>query len=181
MISLDDLQFNNKEFWTSFIMVSFPTSLDKDTDMSLSELVEENETINADDWWSEFTKYYDGVFEENDGYIDEPETLIYNLTDTQTLKIEFHPGDIVYYINDRQIACTGPEYNIQIFPFRDLLSYMKLRKDNRIFLLLLPLTVISKQDAKYATKIIAKALSDIFNKRLCNLFAKCIVYGLIEE
>ncbi len=38
MVSLDYLQFKNKEFWTSFIMTSFPASLDEETDMTLSEL-----------------------------------------------------------------------------------------------------------------------------------------------
>jgi len=60
--------------------------------------------------------------DETDGYIDNPETVICNLTATQTIKIEFHPGDTVYYVNDKQIACTGGEYNIQIFPFTALSS-----------------------------------------------------------
>lgn len=33
------------------------------------------------------------VLEETDGYVDDPEMLISKLTDAQTLKIEFHPGD----------------------------------------------------------------------------------------
>ncbi len=48
-------------------------------------------------WWDNFTKYYDGVLEESDGYVDEPETLICELAPAQTLKIEFHPG--IQYIS----------------------------------------------------------------------------------
>ncbi len=182
MVSLDDLGFQNKKFWTGFIISSFPTALDEDADMELSELMEENEMVDIDiDWWSDFTKYYDGVLEETDGYLDDPETLICKLTDTQTLKIEFHPGDIVYYVNDKQIACTGGEYMIQIFPFADLLKYMESQKDNRLFLLLLPLVIISEKEVPCATEIISSALEEVFDKALCNPFAKCIVYGLLEE
>lgn len=59
MVSLDELHFSNKDFWTGFIMTSFPTSLDEETDMTLAELMEENEMENTDiNWWSNFTKYY---------------------------------------------------------------------------------------------------------------------------
>ena len=180
MITLNNIDFFNRKFWTGFVATSFPTALDEETDMSLPEMIQENKTADTN-WWRNFTKYYDGVLEETDGYIDEPETLICNLTSTQTLKIEFHPGDTIYYINDRQIACTGGEYNIQIFPLTDLLNYMGSRNDKRIFLLLLPLTVISNQDMGNAVEIISNVLQEIFEKRLCNRLANSIVYGLVEE
>ena len=102
MVSLDDLGFQNRQFWTGYIVTSFPTALDEESDMTLYDLAEENEIIDIDiNWWNEFTRYYDGIFEKSDGYLDEPEMLMCKLTDTQTLKIEFHPGDTVFYINDR--------------------------------------------------------------------------------
>lgn len=54
-------------------------------------------------------------------------------------------------------------------------------KDNRIFLLLLPLTVIENQDMGNAVEIISNVLQEIFDKHLCNQFASSIVYGLMEE
>lgn len=182
MLTLDDVKFSNKDFWTNFIMTSFPTSLDTEADEGLCEMIEENDSIVTDiNWWTNFTKYYDGVLEESDGYIDDPETLVCPLTGTQTLKIEFHPGDTVFYVNNKQIGCTGGEYSIQVFPFSDLLKYMELRKDNRIFLLLLPMAAISKRDEKKAIKIISDTLEEVFDKRFCKQFAKCIVNGLVEE
>lgn len=177
MLSLSDIGFSNRNFWIGFMATSFPTALDKKTDMSLIELIEENETTDIS-WWSNFTKYYDGVLEETDGYIDEPETLSCNLTSTQTLKIEFHSGDTIYYINDTQIACTGSHYHIQIFPFKDLLNVLE---DKRIFLLLFPLTVIDKPDMDNATEIISNVLQGIFDKSLCSQYANSIVYGLVKE
>lgn len=176
MLSLSDIDFSNRDFWIGYMATSFPTALDEKTDMSLIELIEENETIDTS-WWNNFTKYYDGVFEETDGYIDDPETLSCNLTSAQTLKIEFHPGDTIYYINDRQIACTGGHYNIQIFPFENLSNFLE---DKRIFLLLLPLTVIDKTNADKATEIISNALQEIFHKSLCSRYANSIVYGLMK-
>lgn len=43
MVSLEDLGFENKSFWPGYIISSFPTALDEDEDMSLSEVMEENE------------------------------------------------------------------------------------------------------------------------------------------
>lgn len=180
MFTLNDIEFSNRKFWTGFVTTSFPTALNEETDMSLPEIIEENEAADIK-WWRNFTKYYDGVLEETDGYIDEPETLICNLTSTQTLKIEFHPGDTIYYINDKQIACTGGEYHIQIFSLKDLLNFIGIKNDKRIFLLLLPLAIISSQDIDNATKIISNALQEIFDKHLCSQLAKSIVYGLMEE
>lgn len=180
MFTLDDIEFSNRKFWTGFVTTSFPAALDEETDMSLPEMIEENELADIK-WWRYFTKYYDGVLDETDGYIDEPETLICNLTSTQTLRIEFHPGDTIYYINDKQIACTGGEYHIQIFALKDLLNFMDSRDDKRIFLLLLPLTIVSSQDMDNATEMISNALQEIFDKHFCSQLAKSIVYGLMEE
>ncbi|MCM1326854.1 MAG: Imm19 family immunity protein [Bacteroidales bacterium] len=180
MLTINDLKFSNQKFWTSFFATSFPTSLDEETDMSLSEMIDENCSTDIE-WWKNFTKYYDGVLDETDGYIDNPEIVVCNLTATQTLKIEFHPGDTVYYVNDKQIACTGGHYSIQIFPFTNLLKYAEEINDNRIFFLLLPLTIIKRQDADNATQIISNYLKDIFEVHLCNLLANSIVYGLTEE
>ena len=94
------------------------------------------------------------------------------------LKIEFHPGDTVYYINDKQIACTGGHYNIQVIPFKKLLNSIK---DKQVFLLLLPLAVIDSPDKDEATQIISDVLQGIFDKHLCSQYANCIVNGLMSE
>ena len=177
MVSLHEIDFSNRDFWVGFMATSFPTALEEEMDMSLTDLMIENGMCNRS-WWDNFTKYYDGVLEKSDGYVDEPETLICELTPTKTLKIEFHPGDTVYFINDEQIACTGGHYNIQVIPFKEVLNFIK---DRLIFLLLLPLAVIDKQDKDEATQIISNALHEIFDKHLCNRYAGCIVTGLMLE
>lgn len=181
MITLNDLKITNKKFWTGFVASCFPTALDEETDMSVSEIIEENNAADIN-WWENFTKYYDGVLEETDGYIDDPETFICTLTPARILKVEFHPGDTVYYINDKQIGCTGGEYHIQVFSVIDLLNFVKDKNDYRIFLLLLPLTVIKNKDADKITKKISNVLKGIFdNPPIYERIAKSIVYGLTED
>ena len=177
MISLQEIDFSNRNFWVGFMATSFPTALEEETDMSLTELMIEDGMCDTS-WWDKFTKYYDGVLEESDGYIDEPETIICELVPTQILKIEFHPGDTVYYINDKQLACTGGHYNIQVIPFKELLNSIK---DKQIFLLLLPLAVIDNQNKDEAIQIISNTLQEIFDKCLCSQYADCIVNGLMSE
>lgn len=177
MISLHEIDFSNHDFWIGFMATSFPTSLEEETDMSLTELMIVDGMDDVS-WWRHFTRYYDGVMDESDGYLDEPETLICKLTPTQTLKIEFHPGDTVYYINDKRIACTGGHYIIQMIPFKELINF---QQDKRIFLLLLPLAVINSLDIDDATRIITNVLQKIFDKDLCSRYAGSIVNGLIPE
>lgn len=177
MISLHEIEFSNRDFWVGFVATSFPTALEKETDMSLTELMTENGMCDTS-WWDNFTKYYDGVWEEADGYVDEPETLICGLAPAQTLKIEFHPGDTLYFINDKQIACTGGHYNMQVIPFKELAS---AEKGGQIFLLLLPLAVMDNSDRDEATQIISNVLREIFDKHVCDRYAACIVNGLMPE
>lgn len=177
MISLHEIGFSNRNFWVGFMATSFPTALEEETDMSLTDLMKDNEMPDVN-WWRNFTKYYDGVLEESDGYLDEPETLICELTPAQTLKIEFHPADTVYYINDKQIACTGGHYSIQVIPFKDLLTFIE---NKQIFLLLLPLAVIDTSDVDEAIPIIASVLLKVLDNRLCSRYAECIVNGLMPE
>ena len=177
MILLQEIDFSNRDFWVGYMATSFPTAWEEETDMSLTELMIENGMCDTS-WWDNFTKYYDGVLEESDGYVDEPETLICELAPAQTLKIEFHPGDTIYFINDKQIASMGGHYNIQVIPFKELLNAIK---DRQKFLLLLPLAVIDYQDQDKAAQIISNALQEIFEKHLCSRYAGCIVTGLLSE
>ncbi len=181
-LTLKAIEWSNQNFWINFIALSFPTAWDETTDLSLSEIIEE--TVGKEqkklllEWWDHFTHYDKETFNETDGYSNDPTTLVCPLTATQTLKLEFHPGDIVYFINDKQIASTGPHFRIQIFPFTDLAAATEI--DSRIFLLLLPLTTVGtgEREAKQATTLIAKHLSQWFAPTACKQFATSIVYGL---
>lgn len=71
ILTLHDLDFSNKKFWTGFITTSFPTALDEVSDMSLTEIIEENDLADYK-WWCDFTGYYKGILDETDGYFSDP-------------------------------------------------------------------------------------------------------------
>ena len=71
----------------------------------MTELIQEKCILDKD-WIDNLTSYYDGVFDENDGYVDTPKAVAIKLSNGDEFCVEFHPGDTIYYINDVQIGCT---------------------------------------------------------------------------
>lgn len=98
-------------------------------------------------WWERFTGYYDGVLDESDGYLENPTTLEVPLAKDRVLKIEFHPGDILYFINDKLIGSTGSHWKLQTVPYEEMKRLLALENGQQLFLLLLPLAVIKQEDA----------------------------------
>ena len=115
-ICVEDIDCLN--FWINYFGCCYPNGYDESNDISVSELMEELYTEEVGNWWEQFTGYYEGVLEDSDGYLDNPTTLEEELLPDKILKIEFHPGDILYFINDEQIGSTGPHYELQTIPFK---------------------------------------------------------------
>ena len=42
MLSLHEIDFSNRDFWVGFMATSFPTALEEEMDMSLTDLMIEN-------------------------------------------------------------------------------------------------------------------------------------------
>ena len=68
MISLHEIDFSNWDLGVGFMATSFPTALEEETAISLTDLIEDNE-MTVVYWWRNFTQNYDGVLEESDGYL----------------------------------------------------------------------------------------------------------------
>ena len=143
IISYESIKDNN-DFWLYFIMTNFPESLDEITDKTCMEIIEENYTMN-EEWINKFIKCYDGIFDESDGYVDNPNTLKIILATRDIFYIEFHAGDTIYYINDEEIGCTGPHYQIKKIDLEEYLNYTDML-DNKIKLLLLPMLKLEKSE-----------------------------------
>ena len=58
MISLYEIDFSNLNFWIGFIATSFPTALEEETDMSLTELITENGMCDSSDSIQKVIKLY---------------------------------------------------------------------------------------------------------------------------
>ena len=93
----------------------------------------------------DFTGFYEGVFDINDGYIDVPKTVKIFLDNDNEFYVEFHPGDTLFFLNNEIIGSTGPHYQIRKIPFLSFLNYSK-RLSNVEKLLLLPMADIRGYD-----------------------------------
>ena len=111
-------EIDNLSFWINYFGCSYLNLYDEEEDVSVSELMEELCTEEVREWWEKFTGWYDGVLDESDGYLDDPAFLEAPLTQGRTLKIEFHPGDTLYYVNGEEIGSTGPHWKLGTVPYK---------------------------------------------------------------
>lgn len=177
-VSIEDI--DNLNFWICYTGGSYPNSYEDEEEVSISELMQEYYTEEVEIWWNRFTGYYEGVLDESDGYLEEPTTLEMPLAQDKILKIEFHPGDILYFINDREIGSTGPHWKLQTIPYREAKQLLALEYGRQLFLLLLPLTVIRKGEEADVFEEIRRQMSSYFSENLCERAARYTITGLME-
>lgn len=147
----------NSSFIPWFLMNNFPEGIDYSKEYSLSEIIQEKCILNKE-WINDLTGYYDGVFDENDGYIDTPKAVVIELSNGDKFCVEFHPGDTIYYINNNQIGCTGPSYMIKSILLEQFIEYTRNMNDSeKIFLL--PMVKITFEEKDKLSTIIKSILS----------------------
>lgn len=123
----------------------------------MTELIQEKCILDKD-WIDNLTSYYDGVFDENDGYIDTPKAVAIKLSNGDEFCVEFHSGDTIYYINDIQIGCTGSSYMIRNISLAQFYEYTSNMNDiEKIFLL--PMVKITLEEKDELAKVIKLILS----------------------
>lgn len=142
-INIDAVR-ENKDFWRYYFLSNFPESYNEELDSNLLHIIVDNYAVSKD-WVEKFTQEYDGVFDEYDGYVEEPNTLAFAVSDNNKIFIEYHPGDTVYYINDTQIGCTGSHYMIRNTSWDDYSYYFKKMSDD-VKLLFLPMVYITEEN-----------------------------------
>lgn len=126
---------SNSNFVLWFLMTNFPEGIDDTNDYSLSDMIQEK-CILDEEWIDGWIGYYDGVFDENDGYVDTPNTVKLKLATRDVFSLEFHPGDTIYYINDEVIGCTGPHYGIRKISLTRFCEYTcDMNEKDKLFLL----------------------------------------------
>lgn len=150
---------SNSNFIPWFLMTNFPEGIDNSKEISLVELIQE-ECILDKDWMDNLTGYYDGVLDENDGYIDIPKAVEIELSNGQEFCVEFHPGDTIYYMNNNRIGCTGPDYIIRKISLAQFFEYTSNMNDSKkIFLL--PMVKIVFEEKDELANIIKLVLSTV--------------------
>lgn len=179
IIHLKELGFDNTRFWAYFLSINYPCAFLEESDCSMYDLVQE--VLPVDTKWSdEFTGYYDGVLEETDGYLEKPTTLLASLEDSDVLKIEFHPGDTVFYINETEIGCTGPHWEIRKVPWHRIKELLNLEDGVVLFQLLLPMAMLEPDDIADLKPILEKHFSDLgFVQPVLSKVIDCLISGII--
>lgn len=183
-ISFKDISFANKHFWNGYFEISYSNSYDEESDMSVTDLFEENELSDEEDfeYWDKLTGYYDGVLEESDGYLDNP-TYLEEPFGEKTLKIELHPGDVLYYLDGEEIGCTGPHWKLNVIPFDEIKPLLDDNDENKeiFFWLLLPLASANEDDRNDIVDFLQEKLTRFFDSDVSGDMAKLIVSQIIPE
>lgn len=147
------------DFWLMFLMRHFPISHYNDTVGSLSDFIYDRYGYNKQ-WIHEFNGYYEGIFDECDGYLDDPTALEIALSTGEKLYIEFHPGDTIFFIDDKEIGCTGPHYLIHKIDWPQFISYTNSLSDDKK-MLLLPMLSIRDEERTDLRRTIVEGLKKI--------------------
>lgn len=167
---------DNKSFWIYFLATNFPNAFDEDSDTDLNDFITDEYEFD-EDFINEFTQYSEDVFYTNDGYVDSPNTI--EIIDCR-FKIEFHPGDTVYFLDGVQIGCTGGHFILKTVSTQTFRNLIDSIEDARIPLLILPmLSADTEQDVIYIQKIIKSGLNAVGIKpEHINKITDMIISGL---
>lgn len=176
-IDISKISIENKNFWNAFFSVSYPNGYDEEQDLSVSDITSEFVDM---DWWDDFTGYDEVVFEENDGYLDEPVTIVTNMDSSREITVVFHPGDILYFVNGENVGSTGPHWKLQIFSFDEVEQVLANENGEILFWLLLPLAKIAVNDVEEVVRKLEKMLESLFETAVCKDIARCLVNQLVE-
>lgn len=117
--------------------------------------------------------FFSDINDETIKFIDE------KLSDDMSIYIEFQENEIVFFLNGIYIGNLGGHFEAWFLTWQELLAF---EKHPFMFLLLLPMTGIEKDQIEEAKEIIAKQLKAIPSFETdATYIAYCIVNGLIIE
>jgi len=70
------------------------------------------------EWWHKVTGWYEGIFDETDGAVEDPAVLLIDFSSSRSFRIEMHPGDVFFFFRDGthefQVGNIGPHW---LLPF----------------------------------------------------------------
>lgn len=179
IIEFDEIK-NNKYFWLYFLSTAFPLAIDTKEDIGLSDFIYENYDCvsEASDWVDTFVQYNDSIMEENDGYADNPTSIVISLDDEEYI-IQYHPGDTLYLQNGSIIASTGPHFDIHKIGFQLFQSITEKIYDLQKAILILPIVYVKKSEEKSAKELIHKMIQNLpVNHEHQNKIIDMIIEGI---
>ena len=157
IIAFEEIK-NNPFFWLYFLSTGFPLAVDAEEDIDLSDFMMENYACDTaeSEWLHSFLQCTDNILNENDGYIDNPTSMI---IDEYT--IQYHPGDTLYLHKGKIIASTGAHYDIHQLDFPHFQAITEKLDDFQKALLLLPIVFIKPSEQNSAEELIRKLLLNL--------------------
>ncbi len=166
-------EINHIKFWIYFLGTAFPTGI-SENDKSLSEVLDEIYVLDFE-WINALTDYTPNILTSSDGYVEHPNKLEVELHLNKKLYIEFHPADIIYYINDKKIGYVGSQYQLEPI---DWICFEELTETlpDEYKGLLLPVVKIENNNVTHAKNIITNWLRKItFQDEICTEVCDIII------
>ena len=96
------------------------------------------------------------------------------------LRIEFHPGDILYFINGEEIGNTGLHWKLNVLPFDKIKSVLETEKGEILFWLLLPLAKIEEEEVENTCHFLTTKIKEIFEEEMGEMIVRLIIYQFLE-
>ncbi len=179
VVEFDEIK-NNEFFWLYFLSTAFPLAIDIKEDITLSNFIYENYDCvsTASDWVDSFVQYTDSIMKENDGYVDNPTSIVLSVENEEYI-VQYHPGDTLYLHNGKTIASTGPHYDIHKLDFQLFQSITDKIDDSQKTILILPIVSINESEEKEAKELIYKLILKLpVKSNHCDKIVNMIIEGL---
>lgn len=180
LLTKKDIEFDNLNFWCFYILYCF-RGYDDQKELNLDDAIREAVDIDKyvpsfNDWCNEF---FPKEKADRDGLFENPKTIEGKLTDDMSFAIEFHLFEITYYLNDIYIGNMGGNFEAWFLTLKELIAFDEYEM---LFLLLLPMAGVEKNERELAESLISKKLKQIaMFAEQSDYIAKCIVNGLMVD
>lgn len=164
----------NPNFWSCYLISSFG-QIGESFDPEFVEKIVDVTENNLFDWWSSFTGYYEGIFDETDGEVENPNTISIEFQNQVNLVIEFHAGDTYYCLENSSTKETanlgniGPHWLLPMLRWNEIVSLSQNVKSefsvqnysSFVLLLMLPCIWLTKdEDFEEVRKVLVKTWFD---------------------
>src|SRR5215470_14363225 len=93
----------DRRFWASVYSGAFGKVGELPEPAAFYSLLDLDEQAMLD-WYRRFTGWYPGIFDESDGYSEDPATVHLALANGVQLRVEFHPGEQNWFLRGEGAA-----------------------------------------------------------------------------
>jgi hypothetical protein len=153
----------DRRFWASLYAGAFGQVGERPEPAAFCSLLEVDEQ-DALEWDHEFTGWYPGIFDESDGYSDDPATVRLDLANNVQLRVEFHPGDEYWFLRgpdaaQAMLANIGPHWALPGLRWQEAVAIGDATPENGwvAALLLLPVVWLTHGDDVREARLAAES------------------------